>query len=163
MEAEAKLLCDSLGPAIMRSKLVMALEVCGPIVCLLVLLVVLWLVDDLRGNEDVGEGVGVGVQLEAVDEQTVGFGSVVDGEIEFEMAAVGFVMLGLVVVLFQDGRAAWAVEADGLGLSKADALDGNRLDDLDLVGADGGRKEECVCRSRQASCGKEGSKQHDGG
>lgn len=148
---------DGVWPAIMWLEFVVALELFG-IVVLMMLLVVLGLVGDLRGDENIGKRVRVGVQFEAVNHQTVRFGGCVDGEIEFEVAAVRLMVLGLAIVLLKDWRAAWAVQAYALGLCDSDALDRNRLDDFDFVGAQLGWEKKCVGSSRQASCGKERSK-----
>lgn len=134
LETESKLLFNSLWSAIMGSELVVALKVCS-IVVLVVLLVVFGLVGDLRGDKDVGEWIRIGVQFETVHQQTVRLGGGVNGEIELEMAAVWLVMFRLAVVLFEDWWAAWAIQADTLRLSSMDTLEGNRLDDLDFMGA----------------------------
>lgn len=76
------------------------------------------------------------------------------------MATMGFVMLGLAIVLFEDRRAAGAIQANALSLSDMDAFNRNRLDDLDFVGANLGWKKEGVGSSRQASCGKKRPKEH---
>lgn len=81
LQAKAELLLDDLGLVLVGPELVVTLEgldaILGVLVVLVVVLVVL--VGNLGGDEDVGEGVGVGVQLEAVDEEAVG---VCDGEVE---------------------------------------------------------------------------------
>lgn len=121
LQAEAKLLLDRLGRlALVWAELVVALKLLG-ILCgvLLVLVVVLVMVPGLLGDlscdENVCEGVGVGVQLEAVDRQLAGL----SGEVELEMAivllVVGFLWFA-VVLLLEDGRAPSALEVDGLGL-----------------------------------------------
>lgn len=66
LEAESKLLLNSLGSTIVGSEFVMTLEVCGIVVILVMLLVMLGLVDDLRGDENVGEWIRVGIEFEAV-------------------------------------------------------------------------------------------------
>lgn len=80
LKTEAKLLLHGLGLLIVWSELVMALESLGVLfVILVVLVVVLLLVCNLRSHEDIGERVGVGVQLKAVDNQA----GLVDGKVEF--------------------------------------------------------------------------------
>lgn len=78
----------------------------------LVVLVVLPLVGDLWSDEEVGKGVGVGVELEAIQHQPIGLGGPINREVELEVAAVLLVVLGLSVVVLEDGRTSGAVEAE---------------------------------------------------
>lgn len=164
LKTEAKLLLHGLGLHVVRAELVVALE-SFRILCviLVVLVVVLLLVGNLRSHEDVAEGVGVGVQLEAVDHQA----RLIDGEVEFEMAGVLLVvLLGFAVVVLEDGRASGTFDFDGLclclGLSCPHGIDGHNLDDFNVGLAELGRKEEGIGCGCQAGRGDEWSQQHDG-
>lgn len=144
----------------MGSELVMALDRLGVIV--LVLVVVLGLIGDLGGDEDIAKGVRVGVELKAVDHQAVRLGVGIDREGELEMAGVMFIVLlvVLLVVLLEDGWAAWAIQADGLRLGEGYAFDRDGVDNLYIVGAQFGIDEESVGGGRQPSCSDERSEKH---
>lgn len=157
LQAEAELLLDGLGLPVMGSELVVALEsLAGTLGILVVLVAVLvLLVVDLGGDKNVRKWVGVGIQLKAVDRQSVGVG---DGEVELEVAAVLLVvLLGLAVVLLEDGWASCTLEADGLRQGGGESLDGNGIEGLDFVSTQLRRDEERVGDGRQTSHGDEGS------
>lgn len=103
-----------------------------------VVVVVLPLVGNLWGDEEVGEWVRIGVQFKAIQHQLVGPVGSVDGEVELEVAAVLLVVFGLSVVVLEYGGASGAVEAQRLGLRKGCALERESLDDLNVVRGDAG-------------------------
>lgn len=167
LKTEPKLLLDGLGLLVVWSELVVALEsLCVLFVILVVLVVVLLVLvfGDLWSHKDVGEWVGVRVQLETVDHET----RLVDGEVEFEVAGVLLVvLLGLAMVVLEDGWASSAFNIHCLGLclvlSVPHGVDGgDGLDDFDVGLAQLGRKEEGIGGGNQASRGDERSQQHDG-
>lgn len=96
-------------PGVVTVVLLLALHM---LLVVLVVLVVFPLVGYLWGDEDVGKGVGVGIEFEAIQHQPVGLGGSIDGEVEFEVAVVLLVVLGLSVVVLEHGRASGAVEAE---------------------------------------------------
>jgi hypothetical protein len=122
-------------------------------------------VDDLRRREDLVQRVARRIQLEAVDEETVMVGLVVDGKGQLEMVRAMDLeleaLLRVLAALHQD-RAARAFHVDDLALGdlRADALDG--VGNLDIGLADLGGQEKCLGRwkGQKARRDREGSQQH---
>lgn len=147
LKAEAELLLDN-GLVSAWSKFVVAQKSFGSVLsripCLVavlfVALLLLWLLGNLRCNKNICKWVGMGVQLEAVEHQSVTAGGLVDGKAKLEMAVVLLVVLRLAMMLIGDGRTSWAVQVDGLGLCDGDAFERNGLEDLDIVGIDLGHE-----------------------
>lgn len=126
----AELVVAGQDPGVVTILLLLAL---GMFLMFFVVLVVLPRVGYLWSDEDVGEWVGVGVELEAVQHQSVGFGGSINGKVELEVAAVLFVVLGFSVVFLGDGRASGAIEAERLGLCKGCTLEWENFDDFSVV------------------------------
>lgn len=128
------------------------------LVVFIVFLLVLGFLGNLSSDENVGKGIGIRVELEAVDGQAALLG----GEVELEVAGVLLVMLlRLVVVLvLEDGWASCTVEVDSLGLCLG-FLDGKRLENADLDVRDLGWEKEGAGDGCQASRGDERPHQHD--
>ncbi len=121
--------------------------------------------NNLWRREGLVQRVARRIQLEAVDEETVMVGLVVDGEGQFEMVrAMDLELETLLWVLaaLHQNRAAWTFDVDDLALGdlRADALDG--VGNLDVGLADLGREEECLGRwkSQKARRDREGFQQH---
>lgn len=76
------------------------------------------------------------------------------------------VLLGLAVVVLEDGRASGTLDVHGLGLgvglSGPDGVDGEGLDDFNVGFAQLGGEEEGVGSGCQAGCSDKWSQQHDG-
>ncbi len=122
-------------------------------------------VDNLWRREGLVQRVARRVQLEAVDEEAVMVGLMVDGEGQFEMVrAMDLELEALLRVLaaLHQNRAARAFYVDDLALGdlRADALDG--VGNLSLSLANLGRQEKCLSRGKgqKARRDREGSQQH---
>jgi hypothetical protein len=101
--------------------------------------------DYLRRHKLLARRTGGGIQLEAVDQEAVMVGLVVDGKGQLEMARAVYLELEALATSapYQDGAArAFNVHDLALGDLGADALNG--VGDLDIGVADFGRDEECV-------------------
>lgn len=80
------------------------------------------------------------VEFKAVQYESVGFESVVDGKVKFEMAGMALVvLLGAMVLLLKYRWTSGAVDAHELMIGDESRLDGKSIDDFDVGGADVGR------------------------
>jgi len=101
--------------------------------------------DYLRRQELLARRAGGGIQLEAVDQEAVMVGLVVDGKGQLEVAwAMDVELEALATMSLELDGAAGALEVHDLTLGDlgADALDG--VGNLDVGVADFGGNEECV-------------------
>ena len=117
-------------------------------------------VDDLARFEGRGRRLARGVKLEAVEQQAVVVGQVVDREGQLKMAWVlGLELDCLAVPVPQQNRAAGALDVD-MDLRGDDTVDG--VGDLDVGIADFGGNEECACGwdGEKARHQREGLQQH---